>query len=106
MRVQFAASAPGFWPVLDEVNMIEHARPLCLVSCLLVVQTAVAQGPGKELAKPPALLPAPPPRDLPERVEYAFHEPLTKQPMLRLFGARARSMMTETAQGLRFTVER
>src|SRR5581483_7187693 len=59
----------------------------------------------KTLAPLPApLLPAPPPRDLPERVEYPFREGLDPQPPLRRFGPEAKALLQVDERGLRATV--
>jgi RNA polymerase sigma factor (sigma-70 family) len=50
------------------------------------------------------LLPAPPPRELAERVVFPFRDGLDKQPMLRLVGPEVGSMAKVDDQGLRFTL--
>ncbi len=53
---------------------------------------------------PPPLLPAPPPRELAERIEVPFRDGLDKQPLMRLFGADAQAVTMATEQGMRFTL--
>jgi hypothetical protein len=55
-------------------------------------------------SRPALLLPAPPPRDLAERVEYRFGEGFDEKPEVRRFGPEAKAVLQVDEQGLRATV--